>query len=166
MRFATALNAAGAKKIPDQRSGSLKPAIDVPITRPTPSIGLVCGLMQAPDLVSAAICIGELVMHLTKHCKQEMHCHHMWRLSLRTAAWESDRSHHVGRGIQCHGSSPLACIEDPMYEIVSVLILPVMLIVYYAIQRLVVHHSNMEVKLMIHDLVVEAMNKHDHDFDD
>ena len=53
-----------------------------------------------------------------------------------------------------------------MYEIVSVLILPVMLIVYYAIQRLVVHHSNMEVKLMIHDLVVEAMNKHDHDFDD
>jgi len=53
-----------------------------------------------------------------------------------------------------------------MFEIICVLILPVMLIVYYAIQRLVVHHSNMEVKLMIHDLVVEAMNKHDHDFDD
>ena len=70
MRFATALNAAGAKKIPDQRSGSLKPAIDVPITRPTPSIGLVCGLMQAPDLVSAAIFIFELAMHLTQHCKQ------------------------------------------------------------------------------------------------
>ena len=53
-----------------------------------------------------------------------------------------------------------------MFEIVCVLILPVMLIVYYTIQRLVVHHSNMEVKLLIQDLVVEAMNKHDHDFDD
>jgi hypothetical protein len=29
-----------------------------------------------------------------------------------------------------------------------------------------VHHSRMEVKLLIHDMVVEAMNKHDHDFDD
>ena len=53
-----------------------------------------------------------------------------------------------------------------MFEIVCVLILPVMLIVYYTIQRLVVHHSIMEVKLLIQDLVVEAMNKHDHDFDD
>ncbi len=53
-----------------------------------------------------------------------------------------------------------------MFEIICVLILPVMLIVYYAIQRLVVHHSRMEVKLLIHDMVVEAMNKHDHDFDD
>ena len=53
-----------------------------------------------------------------------------------------------------------------MFEIVCVLILPVMLIIYYAIQRLVVHRSNMEVKLMIHDLIVEAMNKHDQDFDD
>ena len=56
--------------------------------------------------------------------------------------------------------------ETAMFEIVCVLILPVMLIVYYTIQRLVVHHSNMEVKLLIQDLVVEAMNKHDHDFDD
>ena len=117
--------------------------------------------MQAPDLVSAAIFIGELAMHLTQHCKQAMQRHHMWRLSLRTAAWESDRSHHVGRGIQCHGSSPLACIEDPMYEIVSVLILPVMLIVYYAIQRLVVHHSNMEVKLMIHCLLYTSPSPRD-----
>ena len=53
-----------------------------------------------------------------------------------------------------------------MFEIICVLILPVMLIVYYAIQRLVVHHSRMEVKLLIHDMIVEAMNKHDHDFDD
>ncbi len=53
-----------------------------------------------------------------------------------------------------------------MFEIICVLILPVMLIVYYAIQRFVVHHSRMEVKLLIHDMVVEAMNKHDHDFDD
>ena len=53
-----------------------------------------------------------------------------------------------------------------MYEIICVLILPVMLVVYYAIQRLVVHHSAMEVKLLMHDLIVEAMNKHDHDFDD
>ena len=56
--------------------------------------------------------------------------------------------------------------SDPMYEIVSVLILPVMMIVYYAIQRLVVHHSNVEAKILILDLIVEAMNKHDHDFDD
>ena len=53
-----------------------------------------------------------------------------------------------------------------MFEIICVLILPVMLIVYYAIQRLVVHHSNVEAKILILDLIVEAMNKHDHDFDD
>ena len=50
-----------------------------------------------------------------------------------------------------------------MFEIICVLILPAMFIVYYAIQRLVVRHSNMEVKLLMHDLIVEAMNKHDHD---
>ena len=53
-----------------------------------------------------------------------------------------------------------------MYAILCVLILPIMLIVYYAIQRLIVRHSRMETKLLIHDLVVEAMNKHEHDFDD
>lgn len=53
-----------------------------------------------------------------------------------------------------------------MFEIVCVLVLPVMLIVYYLIQRVVVHHTSMETQLMIHDLVVEAMNKHDHDFGD
>lgn len=37
---------------------------------------------------------------------------------------------------------------------------------YYAIQRLVVRHSDMEVKLLMHDLIVEAMNKHDHDAGD
>ena len=51
-----------------------------------------------------------------------------------------------------------------MFEIVCVLVLPVMLIIYYLIQRVVVHHTSMETQLMIHDLVVEAMNKHDHDF--
>ena len=50
-----------------------------------------------------------------------------------------------------------------MFEIICVLILPVMLIVYYVIQRLVVRHSNMEVTLLMHDLIVEAINKHDHD---
>ena len=50
-----------------------------------------------------------------------------------------------------------------MFEIICVLILPAMFIVYYAIQRLVVRHSNMEVKLLMHDLIVEAINKHDHD---
>ena len=50
-----------------------------------------------------------------------------------------------------------------MFEIICVLILPVMFIVYYAIQRLVVRHSNMEVKLLMHDLIVEAINKHYHD---
>ena len=53
-----------------------------------------------------------------------------------------------------------------MFELVCVLALPVMLIVYYAIQRLVVHHSNMETQLLIHDLVIEARNKHAPDFDD
>ena len=53
-----------------------------------------------------------------------------------------------------------------MFEIICVLILPVMLIAYYAIQRLVVRHSDMEVKLLMHDLIVEAMNKHDHDAGD
>ena len=59
-----------------------------------------------------------------------------------------------------------AASEIIMFELVCVLALPVMLIVYYAIQRLVVHHSNMETQLLIHDLVIEAMNKHAHDFDD
>ena len=53
-----------------------------------------------------------------------------------------------------------------MFEIFCVLMLPLMLIVYYAIQRLVVHHSGMEAQLLIHDLVIEAMNKHDNDFND
>ena len=53
-----------------------------------------------------------------------------------------------------------------MFEILCVLMLPLMLIIYYAIQRLVVHHSGMETQLLIHDLVIEAMNKHDNDFND
>jgi len=42
----------------------------------------------------------------------------------------------------------------------------VMLLVYYLIQRLVVHHSQAETVVLLEELVVEAMNKHDHDFDD
>ena len=53
-----------------------------------------------------------------------------------------------------------------MYEITCIAVLPVMLVVYYVIQRTVAHHSRLETRLMIHDLVIEAMNKHDHDFDD
>lgn len=53
-----------------------------------------------------------------------------------------------------------------MFEILCVLILPLMLMTYYAIQRLVVHHSRMETQLLIHDLVIEAMNQHDRDFND
>ena len=59
-----------------------------------------------------------------------------------------------------------ACHYFAMFEIVCVLVLPVMLIIYYLIQRVVVHHTSMETQLMIHDLLVEAMNKHDHDFGD
>lgn len=53
-----------------------------------------------------------------------------------------------------------------MYELVCIVMLPVMVVVYYLIQRLVAHHSSLETRLMIKDLVIEAMNKHDHDFDD
>ncbi len=45
-------------------------------------------------------------------------------------------------------------------------VLPVMVLVYYLIQRLVVHHTQAETVLMLEELVVEAMNKHDHDIDD
>ena len=53
-----------------------------------------------------------------------------------------------------------------MFEIISVLILLMMLIVYYAIQYLEVHRSAIEVKSTMHDLIVEAMHKHAHDFGD
>ncbi|WP_156485288.1 hypothetical protein [Synechococcus sp. MIT S9508] len=55
---------------------------------------------------------------------------------------------------------------EVMFEFINVMILPVMLIVYYAIQRLVVHHSAMELKVLMHYLIVESMHKHAHDFDD
>lgn len=53
-----------------------------------------------------------------------------------------------------------------MFEIVCVTIFPLMLIVYYLIQLLIVHRAPREVNGMLRDLVVEAMNKHDHDFND
>ena len=40
------------------------------------------------------------------------------------------------------------------------------LIVYYTIQRTAGHHSRKETGSMLKGLVVEAMNKHDQDFDD
>ena len=53
-----------------------------------------------------------------------------------------------------------------MFEIVCIAVLPVMVVVYYTFQLLVVHHSQAETVLLLEELVVEAMNKHDHDFDD
>ena len=53
-----------------------------------------------------------------------------------------------------------------MFEIVCVTIFPLMLIVYYLIQLLIVHRPPHEVNELLRHLVVEAMNKHDHDFDD
>lgn len=55
---------------------------------------------------------------------------------------------------------------NTLIEIVCVAVLPVMVLVYYLIQRLVVHHTQAETVLMLEELVVEAMNKHDHDIDD
>ena len=53
-----------------------------------------------------------------------------------------------------------------MFEILCVTIFPLMLIAYYLIQLLIVHRSPREVNGMLRDLMVEAMNKHDRDFDD
>ena len=55
---------------------------------------------------------------------------------------------------------------EVMFEFINVLILPVMWIVYCAIWCLGLHRSAMELKLMMHDLIVEAMHKHAHDIDD
>ena len=40
----------------------------------------------------------------------------------------------------------------PLLEIVAVAVLPVMLLAYYVIQRLVVHHTNSETVLMLEEL--------------
>ena len=55
-----------------------------------------------------------------------------------------------------------------MFEIVCVAVLPVMVMVTVCclIQRLVVHHIQAETVVLLEELVVEAMNKHAHDFDD
>lgn len=52
-----------------------------------------------------------------------------------------------------------------MFEIACVTICPLMLIVYYLIQLLIVHRSPHEVNAQLRQLVVEAMNKHDRDFE-
>ena len=41
-----------------------------------------------------------------------------------------------------------------------------MVLAYYVIQRLVVHHTRAETVLMLEELVVEAMNKHDQDIEE
>jgi len=61
---------------------------------------------------------------------------------------------------------PSATPPSAMAELVCIVMLPVMMIVSYLIQRLVPHHSQLETELMNKDLVIEAMNKHDRDFDD
>lgn len=53
-----------------------------------------------------------------------------------------------------------------MFEILCFAVLPVMIVMYVLIQRLVAHHSSAETWVMFEELVVEAMNKHDRDFDD
>ena len=53
-----------------------------------------------------------------------------------------------------------------VFEIVCVAVLPLMVVVYFIIQRQVVHHSQAETVLLLEELVVEVVNKHDHDFDD
>ena len=53
-----------------------------------------------------------------------------------------------------------------MFLIACLSILPLLLIVYYTIQRTVGHHSRQETRHMIQHMVVDAMNKHDQDFDD
>lgn len=53
-----------------------------------------------------------------------------------------------------------------MFEILCVLVFPVMLITFCAIQMLIVHRSPGEVNGMLRQMVLEAMNKHDRDFDD
>ena len=55
---------------------------------------------------------------------------------------------------------------NTVFEIVCVAVLPVIVLAYYLIQRLVVHHTQAETVSMLEELVVEAMNKHDHDIDD
>ena len=53
-----------------------------------------------------------------------------------------------------------------MFLIACLAILPLLLIAYYTIQRTAGHHSREDTRRMIQDMVVEAMNKHDQDFDD
>ena len=53
-----------------------------------------------------------------------------------------------------------------VFEIVCVAVLPLMVVVYLMIQPQVVHHSQAETVLLLEELVVEVVNKHDHDFDD
>ena len=71
------------------------------------------------------------------------------------------------RGLPIHAGCIAETIEaKSLFEIVAVAVLPVMVLVYYLIQRLVVHHTRAETVLMLEELVVEAMNKHDHDIED
>ena len=53
-----------------------------------------------------------------------------------------------------------------MFEIVCVLVFPAMLIAFWVIQLAIVHRSPREVNAMLRQMVLEAMNKHDRDFED
>ena len=53
-----------------------------------------------------------------------------------------------------------------VFEIVCVAVLPLMVVVDLIIQRLVINHSQAETVLLLEELVVAVVNKHDHDFDD
>ena len=53
-----------------------------------------------------------------------------------------------------------------MFEILCVLVFPVMLMAFCAIQLAIVHRSPREVNAMLRQMVLDAMSKHDRDFDD
>ena len=53
-----------------------------------------------------------------------------------------------------------------MFEILCVLVFPAMLIIFCLIQLLIVHRSPAEVNAMLKGLVLEAMSKHDRDFEE
>ena len=70
------------------------------------------------------------------------------------------------RGLPIHAGCITETIQaKTLFEIVCVAVLPVMVLAYYVIQRLVVHHTRAETVLMLEELVVEAMNKHDQDIE-
>lgn len=64
------------------------------------------------------------------------------------------------------GLDRLQCTGGKQRRAGGTAVLPVIMVVDDVIQRMVAYHSRLETRSMIQDLVVEAMNKHDHDFDE